>query len=258
MATPARLAYANLLTASGVVISSSSETTGYVDDNLASPARWKKWRSASGTGDQWWKADLGANKNFQVLACMNAVLHAGGTLKAQANATDVWTSPTVNDTLTVPSPDFTQVIADWLSSVQNLRWIRFYFTNVGAVNAFVELGAVFAGTFLEPPVSIAPGQKIVRVDASVNRYAIGGQRSTVVRPKHHELSGLFRLQTAAARDNLRSAFEAIGSGVPCIFAADPGSPAMTWYGTLEDLTAGHVPTSADLWDVPFQFVEDVA
>jgi hypothetical protein len=33
----ARLAYTNLLTASGVVISSSSEATGYVDDNLASP-----------------------------------------------------------------------------------------------------------------------------------------------------------------------------------------------------------------------------
>jgi hypothetical protein len=252
-----RLAYTNLLTASGVVISSSSEATGYVDDNLASPARWKKWRSATGTGDQWWKADLGANKNFQVLAAMNAVLHSGGTLKAQANATDAWGAPTVNDTLSVPSPDYTQVIADWLSSVQNLRWIRFYFTNVGAVNSFVELGAVFAGTYLQPTRSISDGLSIRRIDPSVRRFALGGQRSSVVRPKFHQVSAIFQAQTAAARDDLRTLYETSGSAVPVLLAIDPTVPGLTFYGTL-DAALPSQNSALDLWDLPIEFTEDVA
>jgi hypothetical protein len=255
---PARLAYTNLLTASGVVISSSSEATGYVDDNLASPARWKKWRSATGTGDQWWKADLGANKNFQVLAAMNAVLHSGGTLKAQANATDAWGAPTVNDTLSVPSPDYTQVIADWLSSVQNLRWIRFYFTNVGAVNSFVELGAVFAGTYLEPSRTISDdGLSVRRIDPSVQRVALGGQRSSVVRPKYHEVSVVFRSQTGAARNTLRSLFETTGASNSAILTVDSTDPSLTFYGTVQPaLRADNV--GLDNWDMPIDFTEDVA
>lgn len=259
MASPARLAYQNLLTASGVVITSSGDATGYSKDNLAHAARWKKWRSPTGTGDQWWKADLGANKNFQLLAAISAKVHAsGGTLKAQANATDVWTTPTVNDTLSIPSPDLTQVLADWLGSVQNLRWIRFYFTNVGAANDYAELGAVFAGTYLEPAQSLAPGHQIVRVDPSVQRYAIGGQRSSVIRSKYHDVSGQFRLQAAAARENLRALFESTGKSLPCIYSADPATPSLTWYGTLQELSFAHVANSADLWDAPFRFLEDVA
>lgn len=253
----ARLAWNNLLTVSGVTISSSSEAAGHVDDNLAHPARWKDWRSATGTSDQWWKADLGANKNFQLLAVMNAKLHTGGTLKAQANASDVWTSPTVDHTLTIPSVNYTAVLADWLSSVQNLRWIRFYFTNTGAVNEYAQIGAVFAGTYLEPSRSVSPSLSVRRVDPSVHRYATGGQRSSLVRSKFHEVSGTFPLQTVSARQDQRALYETVGATTPIIFALDPNDPSLIFYGTLQQtLTAEH--TGPDLWDLPIDFVEDVA
>jgi len=254
----ARIAWQNLLTASGVVISSSSEATGYVDDNLANPLRWKKWRSATQNADQWVKFDLGANKNFQVIAGMNAKLHSsGGTLKAQANATDVWTTPTVNDTLSVPSPDLTKVLADWLGSVQNLRWIRYYFTDVGGVSDYVELGAVFAGTYLEPTRSVSDGVSITRIDPSVQRVAIGGQRSAVIRPKYHRATGRFDVQTASARDDLRTLYETVGAAVPAIFTVDPSSPSLTLYGTLQ-ASLDATDSSPNLWRVPIDFTEDVA
>lgn len=253
-----RLAYTNLLTASGVAITSSSEATGYVDDNLASTARWKKWRSAISAGDQWVKFDLGSNKSFAVLAAVSAKLQSGGTLHAQAHATDSWGAPTVNELLTVPSPDYTGVLAAWVAT-QSLRWIRFYFTNVGAVNDYAEMGVAFAGPYLEPSTSIAPGVAMRRVDPSAHRHAIGGQRSTVVRPKFHELSGVFRLQSASARDDLRTAFETNGASIAALFSFSPGTQGLTFYGTLApDLSATHLENSADLWSVPFGFVEDVA
>jgi len=252
-----RIAYANLLTASGVVVSSSADATGYPASNLTNAARWKKWRSATGTGDQWVKFDLGSNKTFTVLAAISAKLHAGGTLKAQANATDVWTSPTVNDTLTVPSPDFSGVLADWIAS-QSLRWIRFYFTNVGAVSDYVQLGAVFAGTYLEPANTIEQGFTVTRVDPSIQRRATGGQRSALVLPKYHEVTGRLRPVVASARDDIRTMFEAVGDASPVILAVDPTVPGLTFYGALDGpLQAQHQNPSLSLWAFPLAFREDV-
>lgn len=253
----ARLAWNNRLIADGVAITSSSEATGYVDDNLADSARWRKWRSTTTTGDQWVKFDLGANATMQVFAAMNAKLHTGGTLRVQANASDSWVTPTIDDVFTVPSPDWTQMLIDWRSATSSLRWVRFYFTNTGAISGYVELGAVFAGPYLEPTRSVSPSLSVRRIDPSTQRYAIGGQRSAVIRPKFHTVSGTFVLQTATARNVLRQAYETTGATQPAIFAVDPADPSLTFYGTLQStLSAEH--RAADLWDMPVEFVEDVA
>lgn len=268
----ARIAYSNLLTASTVTITSSADATGYPATNLGNPARWKKWRSSTTTGDQWVKFDLGANTNFQVLALTDVTLHtSNGTLNAQANATDVWTAPTVNDVLSpLPSPDFTHVLADWLSAVKSLRYIRFYFTNVGASNSYVEIGAAFAGTYFEPTQSIASGVQVVRHDPSVERLAIGGERSAVIRPKYHEITGNFPVQSATDRDNWRTVFDTVGATVPCVFALVPGTQSLTFYGILRPSPTGsgrsvlatfnttQIANAAALWNVGFNFMEDVA
>lgn len=253
----ARLAWNNLLTASGVVITSSADAVGSPATNLASPARWRAWWSTVTTGDQWVKFDCGASKNLQLLAAINATLHPGGTLRAQANATDAWGAPTRNDLLTVPASNLTNVLTDWLSGVESLRWVRFYFTNVATVSSAVGLGAAFAGTYLEPARSVSPTLGVRRIDPSLTRYAMGGQRSAVVRAKFHEVSGVFVLQTATARNDLRTVYETIGATTPVILAVDPLDPSLVFYGTFpEALVAEH--RAADLWDLPFTFVEDVA
>lgn len=253
-----RIAYANLLTAAGVVVSSSADATGYQASNLANPARFRKWRSSKTTGDQWVLFDLGANKTLTVFAAISAKLHAsGGTLKAQANATNSWGSPTVSDTLTVPSPDFTGVLADWIAS-QSLRWIRFYFTNVGAANDYVELGAVFAGTYLEPVKTIDQGLTVTRVDPSIQRRATGGQRSALVLPKYHEVAGRLLPQTSTARDDLRTMFETVGDATPIVLAVDHAVPGLVFYGALDGpLQVQHLKPSLNLWEFPIAFREDV-
>lgn len=259
MATKARLAYSNLLTVSGVTITSSADATGYPSSNLSHPARWKKWRSSTTTGDQWIKFDLGSNQSFQVLALTDVTLHtSGGTLKMQANATDSWGSPTVNDTVSLASPDLTRIVSDWLSASQSLRWIRFYFTNVGGSSSYVEVGAAFAGPYFESARNILTGSVVVnRHDPSVQRYAVGGQRSTVVRSKFHQIQGTFAFQSASDRDSWRAAFETNGIGTPAVFGLTPGTASLTYYGVFEpDLKAQH--RMADRWDVPFIFTEDVA
>lgn len=251
----ARLAWQNLLTASGVVITSSSEATGHADDNLSHAARWKDWRAATGTSDGWVKFDLGSNRTLQVLAAMDVTIPSGWTFKIQANTTDAWVTPVVNVTATVPSPNYTGVVSTWLSGPQSLRWVRFFFQSSGA-SGTPEIGAVFAGSYLEPSRSLGASLSVRRMDPSVQRYAIGGQRSAVTRSKFHQVSGTFVLQTTAAREALRTAYETIGATVPAILAVDPADTSLVFYGALQStLSAEH--RGADLWDIPIEFTEDV-
>ena len=253
-----RIAYNNLLTASGVTISSSAEATGYPDDNLASPARWKKWRSSTTTGDQWVRFDRGSNGSFQVMAAISPKLHSGGTLVFQANATDVWTSPTVDQTITAPSPGHTGVYIYWLPASQSLRWFRFFFDNVGAVSDYVEIGAVFAGTYFEPTISVTAGSaRPARVDLSTHRVAIGGQRSSVRRAKQHRVSGHFWIPTSTERNNYATFFNSVGSSEAFILGLEPDDSELTFYGTLAD---GYAPEhfGRAIYQLPFTFLEDVA
>lgn len=253
----AKIGWNNLLLSDNAVITSSSEATGHAADNLSFSARWRDWQSDSATTDQWVKFDLGSNQSMQVLAAIDPVIHTGGTLKIQAHTSDSWGSPTIDYTVTFPTTNYTGVRATWRSAAQSLRWVRFYFTNTGAVAAPVSLGAVFAGTYLEPSRSLSPALTLRRVDPSVQRYAVGGQRSAVLRAKYHEVSGTFPIQAVSARDDLRAMYETIGATEPVLFAVDSADPSLVFYGTLQStLTAQN--RGPDLWDLPIEFVEDVA
>lgn len=258
MATPLRIAWNNLATATGVVMTSSADATGYPVTNLSNAMRWKKWKATITTGDQWVKFDLGSAQTFQVISLINIVKHVGGSVQVQANATDTWGAPTINDTITIPSPDYTRVVSDWRGATSSLRWIRIYFTNTTAVSSSVELGQVFIGPYLQPTVTLAPGFTVIRHDPSVQRRAIGGQRGAMSRAKFYEITGQLRPQSATARDDLRALFENVGSTIPIILAVDPSNESFTTYGTLQDLAIAHSVPSADLWDIPFHFIEDVA
>lgn len=250
-----RLLWTNLLTASGVVITSSSEATGYVDDYVANTARFKKWRSATSSADQWIKFDLGSNQAMTALAAVSYLIPAGVTFKMQAHTSDAWVTPTKDITIAPGTPDLTGVLVSFFNSV-SLRWVRFFWT--GLTSDYVELALGFAGTYLEPSAGIAPGVSVVHVDPSVERRAIGGQRSSVVRPKYHEVNGVWRQQVASARDDLRNVFNTTGGATPVIFALDHATASLIWYGAMEArLEQGHLATSADQWNIPFRFREDV-
>lgn len=256
----ARLAWNNLLTApapNNALITSSSEATGYVDDNLLNPARWKVWQSASQNTDQWVKFNLSVNQTMQAFAAIDPVIHPGGSLRVQANATDVWTSPTINDVFTVPPDDWTRVWTVWKTTTFSLRWVRFYFTNTSAVTSQVSLGAAFAGTFLEPVRSIGSSLHLEVVDPSITRVAMGGQRSTLTKPKYHTVSGMFPVQKAKARNDLRRAYAYVGTSLPSVLTLDPNDPTLTFYGTLSGTLAADL-AGADYWNIPIEFVEDVA
>lgn len=253
-----RIAYANLLDDSGVVVSSSAEATGYSDDYAANLHRFKKWRSSTTTGDQWIKFDRGSNQSFQLMAAVNPKLHSGGTLTFQAHTSDAWGAPTVSQVVSAPSPGLTNIWTHWLSASQSLRWFRFYFTNTGLVSDYAELAVAWASPYFEPTISIIAGSaKPVRVDPSPRRVAIGGQRSAVSRSKYYTVNGQFNVPTQAERTNYSNFFNTVGATQSFILSLDPSDSELTYYGTFnEALSLSHL--GRDIYDLPFGFTEDVA
>jgi hypothetical protein len=91
----------------------------------------------------------------------------------------------------------------------------------------------------------------------VQRFAIGGQRSAVVRSKYHQVTGTLAIQKAVARNDVRALYETIGCATPALLAVDPADASLIFYGTLQaTLEARH--RGSNLWDMPIEFSEDIA
>lgn len=249
----ARLAWDNLLLASGVVVTSSGEVTDRPDDNVVNRARWKIWRSDTNINDKWIKFDLGSAKSFQAALLVNFLNHTGGAIRFQAHATDAFGSPTVDETITIPATNPTKVIAHFFSSVQSFQWIRILFANTASANEFVELGVAFTGPYLVPTNSVAPGVNTQRIDPSEITMALDGQESSQQRTKYFTDAGVFHVQTDADKDLFVIMNETIGSSIPFFFAQDADDNDQMFYGrftsSLEMIRAER------LWNIPFQFRE---
>ncbi|MGE0463903.1 MAG: discoidin domain-containing protein [Vicinamibacterales bacterium] len=237
----ARFLYQNRITADGVTVTSSSELTNRPDDYLLSPARWKKWRSATGTGDQWVRFDLGSAQTFQAIALVGWRAHTGGAITVQAHSADLWSSPTVDETLTLPSPNPTGVVVLWLSSVQTLRYVRILFENTGAADEYVELGAVHVAPIYEPTFNVSDDYSFDRTDLSRIVTSDQGHESADPKPQRFRFSGQFYRLPAADRSAFLTMFDAVGVHTPIVFAVDPDEADLTLYGRfLETLRLPHV------------------
>jgi hypothetical protein len=250
-----KIAHTNRALVSGVTITASSEATGHPASYMAHPGRWKNWRSSTSTSAKNLDFDLGASLVNAVFGVVDAVLVSGGELQVQSKVLVGDPYVTVG-TFAFPAFNPTGVSMVWTAATG--RYVRFLFTNPGAVSAFAQLGVAFIAASVVVLAKTAPGPTFQRVDPSVQRRAIGGARTSVLRPKYSTYEGRQRLLTAAERDTYAAMWETIGSTQPAILALDENAPQLVGYGILDSFAPEHRVEMANEWDIPFAFVEDVA
>jgi len=133
-----RFCYTNY--ADDAVVTASSEVASLPAVNVQSMWKSKPWRS-TGCASEWIKFDLGAAPNILAVILTGHNLTSAATVHVQANATDVWTAPSVDITLAWSARDILHL---W-SSAQAFQWWRFTVEDAANPDGFIDLGRVYVG-----------------------------------------------------------------------------------------------------------------
>lgn len=139
-----RLLYLNR--AENATITSSTEDTGYPDDNAVDWREYLRWQ-ASGANSYWIKADCGSQVTATSVALVGHNLNTRSArfILEASNDDSNWT--TIQAYVT-PSDDF--AIARFFTSI-TYQYYRLTIDNNGGANFDLELGLFFVGNYIEFP-----------------------------------------------------------------------------------------------------------
>lgn len=126
-------------------ISASSEASGLPATNVTQIWKSRVWR-ATGCSSEWLKFDFGAAAAVRAFALVGHNLTAAATIKIQANATDVWTAPSIDVTLTYHADNLVYL---WTAD-QSYRFWRLSIIDAGNPDGYVQVGRIFLGQTATP------------------------------------------------------------------------------------------------------------
>ena len=160
-----RILYNNLVFDS--TITTNTENPYYLFDTALNDTRLSRYaRTINDTGE-WIKFDFGSAKKVSYCAIINHNLTSSATVKLQGNATDVWTSPSVDETLTIS--DF--IIKNFTES--SLRYWRVTFDDATNPDGYIQIAKIYLGVYIEHGINRT--QSISVNSNSTNQKSITGQ-----------------------------------------------------------------------------------
>lgn len=216
--------------------------------NVQNPQRSKFWRSATGTSSN---LSVTLNDVFGVsyIALVDTNLTTGGTIRVQAWSDAIDGMNLVYDQTFTPGLYVStsgQAVAYGLGSyglgsygsnqsvgqlnnrnitlipVEPTLIVRFYkFTFTDSNTTFQQLGRLFVGSGLVFQTNLAYGWRAERIERSVSRESIGGQRYTQPRDSRLKLSGNFNFLSEEERTEILIRLQEFGETKPFIFSIFP-------------------------------------
>jgi hypothetical protein len=127
-------------------ITALTETPGYVFDTALKDTRLSRKGRTLSKDDQTFIFDLGSAKAVDYFLILDHNLTSSATVKLQGNATNVWTAPTIDITIT---------IADYLyhgfTSAETYRYWRVTIDDPTNLNDYIQFSKVYLGAYLQMP-----------------------------------------------------------------------------------------------------------
>lgn len=237
----------NLCANSSTSITASSTNTAFPVSNLKNPFRSKRWRS-TGCSSEWVLFDMRTREDVDSVVILwpkedGIRLTDGVNLRIQANDTNVWTSPAVNQSLTV---DNTYMVASYFfNSIQSYRYWRVSISDSLNPYSYVELGVVWIGKSIDIE-NAQNGFKFLLKDTSKVSVTDFGHEYVDEYPQQTVVTFDYRYLSYSAVQTLEEAFRLNGSRDPVLVAFDPDGSVFDKdhfliYGKMSDsLELGHV------------------
>jgi hypothetical protein len=202
----------------------------------------------SATSSTFWVDDVSVKRVYDV----NAVEVWGHNLSetaavvAYANETDVWTSPSLTQALTVYDTD----ASVFFTTKKNYPWWFIAILDAGNPDGFLSAGRLFLGQYFQPTKHFSMGETTTRLDPSPIALSEGHQASAIIRDKYNEHSYLFENMTTAQRVLFDALFDYVGIAKPFFICETPDTPSgATYYINCIDWAWQHV--HYDDWTLTF-------
>lgn len=206
------------------VLTSSSNVMLFAGEN--SQHRWHTyfWLGRDGD-DEWLKVDMGSAQTVRTFILKLHWFTPSATIKIQGNATDSWSSPSVDVTVDVHRPLI--VLQNFWDGTQSYRWWRVVMNadydemdfrgdsdNVPYCQIRYKVGRIYVGNWWEPSVNFAHSQ-VLEMHEEVKKFrSADGQIVTYRIPQYIKLRYDFKFLTEADIALFESMFAVTGKGVP--------------------------------------------
>lgn len=158
--------YENKLESVQAVLTADQEDASYPAENLVTGVYAQPWRTTDVLSSHNVVQDFGAAVEVDTVWLGNVNLTSGATVKIQANASDSWGAPSVDETLTVSGlgqdPAHVNLWHE-LSSAQTYRYWRLLITDGSNPDGWLEVGEWWLGS----RVSLAGGEDFQTVHSEI-------------------------------------------------------------------------------------------
>lgn len=209
-------------------VSSTSDSSGRRDENALLDPPGAKWVTAVGQdGAQRWTNNLGSAVGISCAWAFAFNWSAGATVRLQANSSNSWGAPPVNELLPlVTDPDGVVYprIGKVFASVQTYQYWSWYIDDPSNPANRLETGRFIAGQEYELSRNFTRGARFVGGDPSVIKHIPGSlEQAQAVEylKKYRQLHVSFKVVGATEEEKWMAIFNRIGNSRPCVLMLDP-------------------------------------
>ena len=164
-----RILYNNWVT-SATTITPLTEDPNYLFMDAWQDTRLTRYARTVGDAAQTFVIDLGVARAVDYCAILDHNFSSGATIKIQGNATNVWTAPSIDITLTHAADN----IYYEFSATQTYRYWRLTVDDASNTDTYLQISKLWLSSFLQFPY-MAKSQKIPTASGSTAQESISGQ-----------------------------------------------------------------------------------
>jgi len=204
-------------------LSVSSSESGFPVTNTQHRWHTRTWRSelglTGGLSDAYIKADLGYAYDIEAFIIKNhnfSMLESSDGLRIQANDTDVWGAPALDEVIPVTSG----LIIKFFSSTQNYRYWRIVMTDALNPDGYLEIGRIFLGPYFEPYYNFQ-SKSPAFLDLSAVKRSTGGQISSDQKPRYRAWTYSFGAINSDDFDTFWEMWQEVGLSKEYFICQDP-------------------------------------
>lgn len=209
-----------------VTITATTENANFPVSNLARFSRSRVWRSTSVTAVQRIVFDLRTTEEidsfvvlFNPMQGEGVKFSEGAVIKLQANATNVWSAPAVNVTLSID--EGYDVITHFFATAQTYRYWALEITDIGNAYGYIEIAKII----LAKGTQLGQAPEIGFTDTLTDQSNIAetpyGHRYADVFPSRRRLEFNYSALAEDDIETLQNIFARVGQVTPIALALDP-------------------------------------